>query len=445
MSAARGKTRLEERGAAGLGVLGLGVVGSAVAKAILDREKAGHAPPSLKLRGAVVRDLKKPRSVKLPARLLSTDADTVLNNPDVSIVVEVMGGETPAFDYISRALRAGKHVVTANKEVLCKRGAELEALAAEHGVRLLYEASVGGGIPIIGPLTTDLSANRILSLRAIINGTTNYILTKMAAGGAGFDAALKEAQALGYAEADPTNDVDGFDAAFKITVLARLAYRTHVPLEAVYREGIRSIDAKDFRYAKDLGFTIKLIAAAQREADGLLVRVHPAFVPVGVPMANVNGVLNAVEIEGDMVGPLWFQGRGAGPSPTASAVMGDVLRIAREIESGNRSSTARQPAEDLRLLKMGEHEGRYYLRLTAHDRAGVLAKIAGALGEMSISIRSVLQMDTDEKRRVAGLVIMTHPAREANMQKAVDRIRGLDVVASLDNLIRVESYPDVAY
>ncbi|MSQ08646.1 MAG: homoserine dehydrogenase [Dehalococcoidia bacterium] len=445
MSAAIGKAGPGVHGAAGVGVLGLGVVGSAVARAILEREHTGHTQPSLKLLGAVVRDIRKPRLVRLPEGLLSTDAATILDNPDVSIVVEVMGGEMPAFDYISRALRAGKHVVTANKEVLCKRGAELEEIAAEHGVRLLYEASVGGGIPIIGPLTTDLSANRILGLRAIINGTTNYILTKMAAGGAGFDVALKEAQGLGYAEADPTNDVDGFDAAFKITVLSRLAYRTHVPLEAVYREGIRNMDAKDFRYAKDLGFAIKLIAAAQREEDGLLVRVHPAFVPVGVPMANVNGVLNAVEIEGDMVGPLWFQGRGAGPSPTASAVMGDVLRIAREIESGSGVSTVRQPVEGLRLLQMGEHQCRYYLRLTVHDRAGVLAKIAGALGEMNISIRSVLQMDTDEKHRVAGLVIMTHPAREANMQKAVARIRDLDVVASLDNLIRVESYPDIAY
>jgi homoserine dehydrogenase len=404
----------------------------------------GDGSPPLRLCGAVVRSLKKPRPVKLPAKLISIDPASVLDNPAVGIVIEVMGGEQPAFDYISRALKAGKHVVTANKEVLCKRGGELEALARENAVRLLYEASVGGGIPIIGPLTNDLAANRILSLRAIINGTTNYILTKMAAGGVGFEQALKEAQALGYAEADPTNDVDGFDAAYKITILARLAYKSAVPLESVYREGIRSIDAKDFRYAKELGYTIKLIAAAHREADGLIVRVHPAFLPVGVPMASVNGVLNAVEIEGDLAGPLWFQGRGAGPSPTASAVMGDVLRIAREIRAGGSAAPAQPPPEDLRPLKMGEHECRYYMRLTALDRPGVLAKIAGVLGETNISIRHVLQMDTDEKRGVADLVIMTHPAREANMQKAVARIRGLDVVASLDNLIRVESYPDAA-
>ncbi len=431
-------------GEIGVGLLGLGVVGSAVAEALVRRGEAGLDSPPLRLRAAVVRDVKKPRALKLPGVTVTADPVKVLSDPSVSIVVEVMGGEQPAFDYISQALRAGKHVVTANKEVLCKRGPELEATAASHGARLYYEASVGGGIPILGPLSNDLLANRVLSLRAIINGTTNYILTKMAAGGASFDAALKEAQALGYAEADPTNDVDAFDAAYKITVLSRLAFKTHVPLESVYREGIRAIHGRDFRYAKELGFTIKLIAAAQVEHDGLIVRVHPAFVPAGAPMANVNGVLNAVEVEGDLVGPLWFQGRGAGPQPTASAVLGDVLRIAREMQTGPAPATHTDPDGKLKVLSMGEHECRYYMRMTAHDRAGVLAKIAGALGDAKISIRSVLQMDTDEAKGVADLVIMTHPAREANMQRAVSQIRALDVVASFDNLVRVESYPDSA-
>ncbi len=427
----------------GIGLLGLGVVGSAVAEAITHRSQSGGGY-RLKLLGAVVRDPTKKRPVGLPTGSVSTDPASVLRNPAVQIVVEAMGGEHPAFEWVSEALTSGKHVVTANKELLCKRGDELHALAAKHGVRLLYEASVGGGIPIIGPLTSDLAANRILSLRAIINGTTNYILTQMASGGASFGDALKEAQALGYAEADPTNDVDAFDAAFKVTILARLAFKTRVPLESVYREGIRAVQAKDFRYARDLGFTIKLIAAAQLAQDGLIVRVHPAFVPRNVPMANVNGVLNAVEVEGDLTGPLWFQGRGAGPMPTSSAVMGNVLQIAREMRTGAAAEAAGAAPDHIKVLNMADYRCRYYLRLTAHDRAGVLARIAGVLGETQISIRSVLQMDSDEKRREADLVIMTHPALEANMQEAVRRIRGLDVVATFDNLIRVENYPDAA-
>jgi homoserine dehydrogenase len=424
----------------GVGLLGAGTVGAAVAGVLAARDS--RSAPALKLLGAVVRDTSKARAVPFGRGVLSTDPAHVLGNPDVKIVIEVMGGEQPAFDYISRALNSGKHVVTANKEVLCKRGDALLALAARNGVHLLYEASVGGGIPIIGPLTSDLGANRILSIRAIINGTTNYILTRMAQDGAAFADALKEAQSLGYAEADPTNDVDAFDAAYKLTILARTAFKTDVPLGAVYREGIRGVDAKDFRYARELGFNIKLIAAAQLQDGAVIARVHPAFVPASVPMANVNGVLNAVEVEGDLAGPLWFQGRGAGPSPTASAVLGDVLRIARQIAEGVKAQQALPAAEaaPLRVADIGLHTCRYYLRLTARDRAGVLARIAGVLGEAQISIRSVLQMDTDEERGVADLVIMTHAAKESSVQAAAVRLRQLEVVAALDNLIRVESY-----
>jgi len=435
----------DERSPLGVGLLGLGNVGCAVAETLLKGRDgpAEAAGVPVRLRGAVVRDLTKERSVSLPDGALSMDPLHVLDDRSVDIVVEVMGGEDPAFDYICRALCAGKHVVTANKEVLSKRGGELLALAAENGVSLAYEASVGGGIPIIGPLSDDLLANGIVSVRAIINGTTNYILTRMAADGADFEDALAEAQELGYAEADPTADVDAFDAVYKIAILARLAFRTEVPIDAVHREGIRNIKARDFRYARDLGYTIKLLAVARREKDGLLARVHPAMVPVGVPMADVNGVLNAVEVEGDLVGPLWFQGPGAGPQPTASAVMGDVIRIAREIRAGGAPAPARPVADGLRLLRMEEHVSQYYMRLEVMDRAGVLAKIAGVLGDLGISIASVLQMDVDLDRGVADLIIMTHPAREASIQTAVTRIRGLDVVVSLANLLRVERYDSV--
>ena len=435
----------DDRSPLGVGLLGLGNVGSAVAETLL-RGRDGPAEAAgvpMELRGAVVRNLSRPRPVSLSDGALSTDPAHVLDDRGVDVVVEVMGGENPAFDYICRALRAGKHVVTANKEVLSKRGGELLAVAAENGVSLAYEASVGGGIPIVGPLSDDLLANGIVSIRAIINGTTNYILTRMAADGADFEDALAEAQALGYAEADPTADVDGFDAMYKITILARLAFRTEVPIDAVYREGIRDLKARDFRYARDLGYTMKLLAVARREQDGLLSRVHPALVPTNVPMAGVNGVLNAVEVEGDLVGPLWFQGAGAGPQPTASAVMGDLIRIAREVRAGGAPAPARVVANGLRLLRMEEHVSQYYMRLGVRDRAGVLAKIAGVLGDLDISIASVIQMDVDLDRGVADLIIMTHPAREANIQTAVTRIKGLDVVISLANLLRVESYDSV--
>ena len=423
---------------AGIGLLGLGVVGSAVASALQPAGGHGRGP---RLYAALVRDRSRQRAVELPSELITTDPDAVLKSSDVDIVVELMGGEHPALEYISGALTAGKHVVTPNKEVLSKHGERLRGLAAENGVSLQYEASVGGGIPIINPLLNDLAANKILGLRAIINGTTNYILTQMASGGASFDDALAEAQRLGYAESDPTADVDAFDAVYKISILARLAFGVNVPLENIYREGIRRTAAQDFRYAEDIGYTIKLLAAARREDGGLLVRVHPALIPADVPMAKVEGVLNVVEVEGDLAGPLWFQGRGAGADPTASAVMGDVLRAASVLRNGGTIPQARPIDPDLHLLPMAEHECKYYLRLTVRDRPGVLAQIAGALGDLDISIASVLQMDADPERGAADLVIMTHPAREANMQDAVEKIDALDVVDTVANLIRVESYP----
>ncbi|MBT4073053.1 MAG: homoserine dehydrogenase [Chloroflexi bacterium] len=422
----------------GIGLLGLGVVGSAVAASVLsnDGQKRG-----LKLCGALVRDASRQRAVELPSGSVTTDPDIILDSPDIDIVVELMGGEEPALEYISRALAGGKHVVTANKEVISKHGERLRALATEHNVSLQYEASVGGGIPIINPLLDDLSANELLSLRAIINGTTNYILTEMASGGASFDDALADAQGLGFAEADPTADVDAFDAVYKISILARLAFGVSVPVESIYREGIRKTASQDFRYAGELGYTIKLLAIARRENGGLLVRVHPALVPVDVPMAKVEGVLNVVEAEGDLVGPLWLQGRGAGAEPTASAVMGDVLRTASVIGGTGNVRQARPIDSELPLLEMDEHQCKFYVRLTVRDRPGVLAQIAGALGEMEISIASVLQMDTDAELKNADLVIMTHPAREANMQRAVERIDALGDVDNVANLIRVESYP----
>ena len=426
----------------GVGLLGLGVVGTAVAKAVIERHRAEDPSIPLNVVAAVVRDASRKRDVDLDTSAISTNLDSVIANPDVDIVVELMGGVDPAFDYITSALKAGQHVVTANKEVMAKRGSELLATAAENNVHLFYEASVAGGIPIIGPLMNDLTANRIQSLRGIINGTTNFILTKMAHEGADFNDVLSEAQSLGYAESDPTADVDGFDALYKISVLARLAYHTEVPVDVIHREGIREVHAKDFRYASELGYTIKLLAVAQANAEsGLLTRVHPALIPLDVPMASVNGVLNAVEVEGDLVGPLWFQGPGAGPNPTGSAVMGDVLRIASGVPANGSASSVPEPFS---MASRDDHVCQYYIRMTASDRPGVLANVARVLGDADISINSVLQKDTDIENGHADLVIMTHPAREANMQSAVSAIKELDTVLELDSLLRVETYGDRA-
>lgn len=432
---------------AGVGLLGAGVVGSQVARVILDPDNIPEH--NVDLNGILVRDINRARE-GIPSELLTADPEQVLSDDRNNIIVEVMGGEEPARSYMAAAMQAGKHVVTANKEALAKHGDELVGLAVDNGVTLSYEASVGGGIPVLAVIQDSLSANRIESIRAIINGTTNYILSSMEEAGSSFGDALAEAQELGYAEADPTADVDAHDAMYKLSILARLAFGASAHPDAIYREGIRNIEEKDLRYAGALGFTIKLLAIARNGDTGVRCRVHPALVPADVPMAKVNGVLNAVELNGDLLGPLWLQGRGAGAGPTASAVMGDVLRIAKGMlaNGGNHKSAisglgGKNNANGPGIVDMDDLQVRYYVRLAAIDRFGVLAKIANVFGEAHISIASVLQFDADDERGLADLVIMTHPAREANMQEAAARLRQLDVVASLENLIRVEDYDTV--
>ena len=429
----------------GIGLLGAGVVGSQVARVILDPENN----QSLALNGILVRDIERQRD-GIPSHLLTTDPERVLADDRNDIIIEVMGGEEPARSYIATALSAGKHVVTANKEALAKHGDELTNLAAQNVVSLSFEASVGGGIPVLAVIQDSLTANRIESIRAIINGTTNYVLSSMDETGMSFEDALSEAQRLGYAEADPTADVDAHDAVYKLSILARLAFGVSAQPEMIHREGIRNIGAKDLRYANALGFKVKLLAIARAGSDGVRCRVHPALVPIDVPMANVNGVLNTVELNGDLLGPLWLQGRGAGAGPTASAVMGDVLRIARANDKGTPANSASEGTAGANertdapyVVDMDDLKVRYYVRLTCLDRFGVLAKIASVFGEATISIASVLQFDADDERGLADLVIMTHPSLEASMQEAASRLRQLDVVASLENLIRVEDYDTV--
>ncbi len=426
----------------GIGLLGMGVVGSGVARALAEKgdELQAKCGRPLSLRGALVRDPGRARNYEAPAGLLTTDHEDILGDPGVDIVVELIGGDEPARGYILRAIDAGKHVVTANKEVIARHGGEVKALASKRGVQVLFEASVAGGIPVIAPLVRDLVANRVISIHGIINGTTNYILTRMASDGVEFDAALREAQELGYAEADPASDIEGTDAAYKLAVLSSLAFDTTVKDSDVFREGISRLRARDFVYAGDLGYAIKLLATARRLDGGLDVRVHPVFVPDNVLIAKVDGVLNAVEIDTDLAGPVLFHGRGAGASPTASAVMANIVQIALDIVADVRRPPAQSLDEAMALRPMAELETRYYLRLSVADQPGVLAQIATILGELRISIDSVIQKQADAAARRAELVLMTHVTREASVQEALRRIGDLPVVREIGNVVRVEEW-----
>ena len=423
-----------------VGLMGLGVVGGGVAAVLLGQRegitrKIGRP---VNLKKILVRDPDKPRESGIPTNLLTTNPEEILTDQAIHVVVEVMGGTQPAARYLKDALSAGKHVVTANKEVMARHGPELMNLAQGSGVNLLFEASVGGGIPIVGCLMNELLANEVHSIRGIINGTTNYILTRMANHFTDFHQALAEAQERGYAEADPTNDVEGMDAAYKLAILASLAYHQHVQPEEVYRQGIGTLEAKDFRYAQELGYAIKSLAIATRENGAIRARVHPSLVPLDHMLAKVDGAYNAVEVEGNLCGRVLFHGLGAGREPTTSAVVGDLIEIARKIGAdGPPTPMAQLDGEDS-IHPIDDMESRYYLRLTVADQAGVLAEIARILGDGNISIASVLQKDSDQAAQTAEIVITTHPAREASVQESLRLVSGLKVVREVNNLLRIE-------
>ena len=424
----------------GIGLMGLGVVGSGVAQIVRQRARVfarGVGRP-LQIRRMLVRDPAKERPVRVETSLLTTDPRQILEDEGIQIVIEVMGGEHPAYEYIKGALASGRHVVTANKEVMAKHGPELLALARRKGVDILYEASVGGGIPLIGPLKRDLLANELTSITAIINGTTNYILTRMAREGCDYAEALAGAQALGYAEADPRNDVEGIDAAYKLAILASLAFRMEVEPDAVYREGITKLTGRDFRYAAELGYAIKLLALGERTDHQILLRVHPTLVPLEQPLAKVDGVFNAVQLEGDLTGQVLFQGRGAGSMPTTSAVVADLLEVAYALAQGGVERSDWRQDRTATFRQIHELRTRYYLRLVVQDRAGVLARITAVLGERhGISIASIIQKETDETARTAELVIMTHEAVEDAMQQALVEVAAIETVVEVGTFLRV--------
>ncbi len=423
-----------------VGLMGLGSVGGGVAATLLAKpdtisEKIGLP---IGLKKILVRDSGKTRDPAVPQELLTTNPEDILDDDDIQVVVEVIGGVDPACGYLKRALSAGKHVVTANKEVMAQSGPELFRLAEKNRVNLLFEASVAGGIPIVGCLMNELLANDVFSIRGIINGTTNYILTRMAHQNTGFQQALKEAQDLGYAESDPTNDVEGIDAVYKLSILSSLAYHHRVSPQDIYREGISSLEANDFRYANELGYAIKSLAIANLKGESIQARVYPTLIPLDHMLAKVDGVYNAVEVEGNLCGKVLFHGMGAGREPTTSAVVGDLIEIARRIGVQGAPSPMVQNGRPLTITPIDDLETRYYLRLTVADRPGVLAQISKILGDGGISLASVIQKDSDPANQTAELVITTHPAREASVQRSLRQVSGLEVVTSINNILRIE-------
>lgn len=420
----------------GIGVLGAGTVGGTLIRRMIE-DRAGILAKSgldLEVRRVAVRDVSKTREFTLPSGLLTDDPLEVIDDPQVGLVVEVMGGEDPAGDLVLRALEAGKPVVTANKALIAARGPELITAAEKHAVPLLFEAAVGGAIPIIRPLTESLAGEPITRVLGIVNGTTNFILTQMA-DGADYESALAEAQALGYAEPDPAADVSGADAAAKASILASLAFGMWVGLDRVYYEGIEKLSPTDFRFAADLGYVVKLLAVADRSDEGVSARVHPVMLPHDHPLASIRGATNAIFVEGPSVDELLFAGPGAGGEPTATAVLGDVIDAAREILAGA-VATPRIRLAPGDVRDFGEVPTKWYVRLEVEDEPGVLAQIAGAFGQAEVSIKSVWQEGLGSE---ATLLIVTHRAPESQQRKAVDAIRGLAVVRSVAAVIRVES------
>jgi homoserine dehydrogenase len=430
-----------------LALLGCGTVGSEVVRLLHEQsaDLAARIGAPLELAGIAVRRLGRDRGdLPVDEALFTTDALGLIKRDDVDVVIEVVGGIEPARGWLVEALHAGKSVVTANKALLAEDGATLHAAAASGGADLYYEASVAGAIPLLRPLRDSLQGDRVNRVTGIVNGTTNYILSAMDATGAGFAEALEQATALGYAEADPTADVEGFDAAAKAAILASLAFHTRVTAADVYREGITEVTAADVARARAMGCTIKLlcIAARGRDAAGretVNVRVHPAMIPRSHPLASVGDAYNAVFVEAEAAGPLMFYGRGAGGAPTASAVLGDVVAVAR-----NRLAGVRAPSEsayaDLSVRPMGEALTRYHVSLDVADRPGVLAAVAGVFAQHDVSIATVRQSPAGAAGadRDAELVIVTHVAPDAALAATVRQLRGLDIVRSVTSVLRVE-------
>lgn len=416
-----------------IGMIGLGTVGSGVLKTLASFDQIEFVK-------IAVKNLEKDRNIPgLDKSMLTNNPSDVVNNPDIQIVIEVIGGIEPAFDLIKTAIKNGKHVVTANKELLAKHGEELMNFAQEHNKVVLYEAAIAGGIPIIMPVKTILAGNKIKKIAAILNGTTNYILTKMDVEGASYENVLKEAQELGYAEADPTGDVEGFDAAYKIATLSTIAFNKRINIKNIYREGISKIQSEDMKYANEFGFKIKLIALSQIDDEGNAdVRVHPMLVKKSSSLAHINYVTNAIMIEGHPVGEIMFSGPGAGEFPTASSVVGDVLAIATELKTTDYPLPMMRcrHGESAKMIDILQTSNKYYLSINTKNNVGVIASLGKIFAENNISVLSILQKGL-RADKTANIVVITELCLEKDIQNAIKMLENDACINKVNSLIRV--------
>lgn len=419
-----------------LGILGMGTVASGLINIIeLNNSKIVKTlNKDLLVNKVLVNSLDKKRNVNLPKEVYTKDAYEVINDKDADIIVELIGGINPAYEYIKAALKNKKHVVTANKALIASHGDELEALAERNGVSLMYEASVAGGIPILNTIRDNLSANEFESIFGIINGTTNYILTQMAENNLDYDQALKQAQELGFAEADPSSDVDGDDAVYKLSILSALAFGQRINFKEILKEGITKISADDIQYAKKAGYSIKLLASAIKNGNELELCVHPTFIPVSHPLSAVKNEFNAVFLKGNAVGELMLYGRGAGSLPTGSAVLSDIMHL---VKSDNCAASVTKGGNKYVLSNKGMKQ--YYIRMEVIDKPWVLGNIADIFGKNGVSLVSVAQGEKTSKEAVS-LVFVTQETSRRNIDAALNEIRGLDFVKGLKSIIVVENF-----
>ncbi|NFN17665.1 homoserine dehydrogenase [Clostridium botulinum] len=428
-----------------IALLGLGNVGRGVCM-ILNSNKEEIMKRSgyeVEIAKILVRNVSKARGVEVSEELITTDFDEILNDDSIKIVLEIMGGIDPAKEYMIKCMNAGKHIVTANKMLIATHGDELFENADSNGVMFKYEASVAGGIPIINGIDESLTANKIKELYGIINGTTNYILTKMECDGFGFDEALKEAQEKGYAEADPTSDIDGYDAQYKLAILSSLAFGTKVDVDNVYREGITNIKPIDMEYAKEFKMVIKLLAIVKEVNGKLELRVHPTMIPKKHPLANVYDSFNAVFVKGNAVGDLMFYGRGAGDLPTGSAVVSDVISILRSnVDLENYNSVVKNNLWDREISDIKDVESKFYIRATVLDESGVLGEITAILGKHNVSLRSVIQKGEENGKGQVTIVLVTHKTTQAQIYSSCNEISNLSSVNKIDNIIRIEDFKE---
>ena len=420
-----------------IGLLGLGTVGSGVYRIIRDNKESieQKVGTELEIEKILVNDLNKKRDVEFDKELLTDQAEDILEDPDINLVVELIGGEKPAYQYVMEAVNNKKSVITANKLIIAKYGSEILKAASQNNVQVSFEGSVAGGIPIIRPLKESLVASNIKNIYGILNGTTNYILTKMTEEEKEFKEVLKEAQDLGYAESDPHSDISGLDAAYKIAILSSITFETYVDINSVYSEGIEEITLTDIKLADELGYVIKLLAIGKKQETGIDIRVHPAFISKSHPLALVNGVYNAIYLHGDIVGDIMSYGKGAGQMPTGSAVVADIIQTAKDIHYNRPNIYADKSSLEHDIIDIEEVKNLFYLRILVNDKPGVMSEVTGILGKNQVSLASVLQ-----KHRltpVVPLVLITHPVQEKNLNKSLKELKTLKNVKSIENVIRV--------